>query len=138
MALGVAVKGIIRRDGKILVLRRAANEEHKPNIWETVGGRIDEGEVPEEALRREILEETNLEVEIEEPFNIFNFKRDTGEFIVGITFLCDWVSGEVQVSEEEHSEFKWIESREFENMESVPSLHSEIKKYSEKYHGEKK
>lgn len=46
MKFGVAVKGIIRKDGKILVVKRAGHDSHRPGAWETVGGGIDENESP--------------------------------------------------------------------------------------------
>lgn len=54
----LAVKGIIRKDGKILVLKRSDKDDHKPGIWETVGGGMDKEESPQGALLREISEET--------------------------------------------------------------------------------
>ena len=127
----LAVKGIIRRnDWKILVLKRSNKDDHKPGVWETVGGGMDKEESPQEALVREIAEETGLVVSIDSPFNVFTFKKDTGEFKVGITFLCEYVSGEVKLSDE-HSEYRWIEPGEFSEMQSVPSLHKEIARYDE-------
>ncbi|TXI35272.1 MAG: NUDIX domain-containing protein [Candidatus Moraniibacteriota bacterium] len=126
----LAVKGIIRKDGKILVLKRSEKDDHKPGVWETVGGGMDKEESPQDALAREISEETGLVVSVGSPFNIFTFKKDTGEFKVGITFLCEYVSGEVVLSEE-HAEYRWIEPREFSEMQSVPSLHREIARYAE-------
>lgn len=126
----LAVKGIVRRgDGKILVLKRSEHDDHKPNVWETPGGGMDTAESPQDALEREIREETGLTVTIAEPFNVFTFKKDTGEFKVGITFVCDYTDGEVILSSE-HSEFRWIAAEEFAHMESVPSLHDEIARYS--------
>jgi 8-oxo-dGTP diphosphatase len=132
MKFGVAVKGIIRKDGKILIVKRSICDAHRPCAWETVGGGIDENESPYEALEREIMEEAGIEVIIQEPFNVFHFKKDDGEYRIGITFICDWVSGEIVLSEE-HSEHKWIHPTEFAQFESVPSLHDEIKQYCEKY-----
>ena len=127
----LAVKGIIKReDGKILVLKRSDADDHKPGVWETVGGGMDREETPQEALHREILEETGLVVAIGQPFNVFTFKKDTGEFKVGITFLCGLVIGEVKLSHE-HSDFRWIDPKDFEQLESVPSLHEEIARYAE-------
>ena len=127
----LAVKGIIRRsDGKMLVLKRSAKDDHKPSVWETVGGGMDREETPQEALMREIQEETGLAVRVDMPFNVFSFKKDTGEFKVGITFLCEYLSGEVVLSDE-HSEYRWIDPKEFADLESVPSLHAEIARYAE-------
>lgn len=132
MKFGVAVKGIIRRGNKILVLKRSLNDDHKPGVWETAGGGMDKAENPQNALKREIKEETNLEVKILEPFNAFSFKKDTGEFKVGITFVCEYVSGKIRLSEE-HVDYKWIEPGEFAKMKSLPSLHKEIRNYTKKY-----
>ena len=132
MKFGVAVKGIIRKNGKILVVKRALNDGHRAGTWETVGGGIDENETPHEALAREILEECGLSVRIIEPLNVFSFKKDDGESKVGITFVCDWVSGEVVLSEE-HSEYEWIMPEEFDQLESVRGLHDEINMYMKKY-----
>lgn len=128
----IAVKGIIRRpDGKILVLKRSAGDDHLPEVWETVGGGMDAEQTPQEALAREILEETGLSVTVGEPFNVFTFRKQTGEFKVGITFLCQTTDDAVVLSEE-HSEYRWIDPSEFATLESVPSLHEEIQRYTEK------
>ena len=126
----IAVKGIIRReDGKVLVLKRSDKDDHKPGVWETVGGGMDKEESPQEALLREISEETGLVVSVGSPFNVFTFKKDTGEFKVGITFLCEYTSGDVMLSDE-HTEYAWIEPGEFSEMQSVPSLYEEIARYA--------
>ncbi|MEI6587502.1 MAG: NUDIX domain-containing protein [Candidatus Moraniibacteriota bacterium] len=132
MQFNLAVKGIVRKGDEVLVLKRSAVDEHKPSVWETVGGGMETQNSPQEALKREIREETGLEVEVGEPFNVFTFTKDSGEFKIGITFLCDYVSGEVKLSEE-HSEYKWIKPEEFNQLESIASLHDEIEKYAKKY-----
>ena len=48
---------IIERNGKILIAKRSSNSS-LPNKWEFPGGKIDEGETPEECLTRELKEET--------------------------------------------------------------------------------
>jgi 8-oxo-dGTP diphosphatase len=126
----LAVKGIIRdSEGRILVLKRSGLDDHKPGVWETVGGGMDQAETPQVALAREVAEETGLQVTVGRPFNVFSFKKDTGEFKIGITFLCDLVAGTVALSDE-HTDFRWIEPIEFASLESVPSLHAEIASYA--------
>lgn len=94
---------------------------------------MDEEIAPQEELVREIKEETGLEVVIREPFNVFTFFReDTERFKVGITFICDYVSGEVTLSDE-HSEYRWIKPQEFKDLDSIPSLYDEIGRYAQQY-----
>lgn len=128
MQFYLTVKGIIERGGEILVLKRSAADDHLPDVWETPGGGVDQEENPQEALRREILEETGLIVTVGKPFNVFTFRKDTGEFKVGITFLCEYVQGEVKISEE-HSEYRFIKPQEFAELPSIPSLYEEIARY---------
>ncbi len=133
MQFYLAVKGIIRNDkGEILVLKRSDQDDHKPGVWETPGGGVDTEEAPQKALEREAMEETGLAIIVKEPFNIFTFRKDSGEFKVGMTFLCETTSGEVTLSHE-HSEYRWILPSEFKNLPSVPSLYQEIADYAKKY-----
>jgi 8-oxo-dGTP diphosphatase len=130
MRFFITVKGIIRRkDGKILILKRSVGDDHLPEVWETVGGGVDDEEAPQEALRREIREETGLDVSVGEPFNVFTFRKQTGEFKVGITFLCDTEDDTVVLSHE-HSDSRWIDPEEFSNFKSVSSLYEEITRYA--------
>ena len=56
------VAGILVRDGKIMISRRPAGA-HMGMKWEFPGGKIETGEAPEDALWRELMEETGAEVE---------------------------------------------------------------------------
>lgn len=126
----LAVKGIIRRhDGKILIVKRSAGDDHLPGVWETVGGGVDEEGLPQDALMREIVEETGLVATVGAPFNVFAFRKDTGEFKVGITFLCD-VEDDTVVLSHEHDDFRWIDPEEFPDFKSILSLYEEIGRYS--------
>ena len=57
--------GLVWRDGRLLVARRPA-DGLLGGLWEFPGGKIEEGESPEEAVRRELREEMALEVEVGE------------------------------------------------------------------------
>lgn len=87
------------------------------------------GEMPTEALTREILEETGLEVNILNPFTVWSFMASNDLQVIGITMIADYVSGEVELSEE-HTEYKWIAPNEFENLDTNSSLKKEIAKYA--------
>jgi len=55
------VAAILERDGRILIGQRQATQPH-PLKWEFPGGKVEDGESPEEALKRELSEELDLEV----------------------------------------------------------------------------
>ena len=52
----------IVKDDKVLVAHRAADDDFLPCYWELVGGGVEPGETPEDAVVREVKEETNLDV----------------------------------------------------------------------------
>jgi 8-oxo-dGTP diphosphatase len=56
----VALVLLIDRSGAVLLQHRDGNTSVSPNQWSLPGGRIEFGETPEEAARRELLEETGL------------------------------------------------------------------------------
>lgn len=52
------------RDGRILLVRHHPDTGWDPDMWFTPGGAIEEGELPEDAIRREVMEEVGVEVEV--------------------------------------------------------------------------
>ena len=54
------VAGIMAKDGKILICRRRADQAHALK-WEFAGGKVEAGESPEQALRRELQEELGID-----------------------------------------------------------------------------
>ncbi len=107
--LGLAEKSFIVNDKKeLLLIKRQNDDAHSPGAWEIPGGRLELGEDPFEALKRETKEETNLDIEILNPFKVHHFERDDGQMITMISFLCKPKSNSVALSEE-HTDYKWIE-----------------------------
>jgi ADP-ribose pyrophosphatase YjhB (NUDIX family) len=96
----VGVGGVVVRDGRALLVRRG-----KPPLygrWVVPGGTVELGETLEEALVREIREETGLDVEPVEVLTVFDrIERDGDEVAyhyVIVDYLCRWQSGEASSS----------------------------------------
>jgi len=125
----VAFKAIIKKDDKILVIKRSSNEEVYSELWDIPGGRMNFGETPAEALKREAKEETGLDIELNRPFRIWTFMANPEKQVIGITCIADYVSGEVILSAE-HTEFRWIDASEFQALAADKHLKEEISLYA--------
>jgi len=94
----VGVGGVLVRDGKVLLIRRG--KEPLRGRWVVPGGTVEVGETLEEAVTREVLEETGLVVRPREVVTVFDrIERRDGEVLyhyVIIDYVCDYVSGELR------------------------------------------
>lgn len=113
---GLAVRGICEVDGKILLLKVRSKSSHDANKWEIPGGKVKKGEFFDEALRREYLEETGLEIIIESLYNVIqnNYTAcKTNEEIKSIQLIMKVTaeSDEVIISEE-HDDYNWFTKKE--------------------------
>jgi len=95
---------IIERDGKVLATQRSATMS-LPLKWEFPGGKIDEGERPEECLKRELREELDVEVSIGRPLKTVTHQYPT--FVVTLyPYICRIRAGDIKLHE--HKAFKWL------------------------------
>lgn len=65
----LVVAGVIVRDGRILVSQRPARS-HQALLWEFPGGKVEEGETPEQALERELFEELGVKTRTGRIFDV--------------------------------------------------------------------
>lgn len=113
----VAVAAIVMRSDpqggrRVLALRRAPDNRAGPGLWETLSGRVEHGEEPLDAARREIDEECGLAVEVEpRPFASYTATRRGLPMIV-ILYRAWYRSGEVRLSSE-HDDHAWLTAEEF-------------------------
>lgn len=111
------VAALIRRNDKFLICRRPAHKA-RGLLWEFVGGKVEEGESKECALKRECMEELNIRVAVGGKF--FEVTHEYPDITVHITlFNCRIESGEPQLIE--HSEIKWIAPDEIPDYEFCPA-----------------
>lgn len=113
----VAMKAVIVKDGKVLLLREAKTYKDGTNIgrFHMPGGRLDVGEAFEDGLRREVREETGMEIEIVQPIYVGEWRpviRDVPHQIIAVFFVCTPTTDEVKLSEE-HDKFMWVDPQTF-------------------------
>ena len=106
------VGAAILKNGTILCAQR--NKDPLAEKWEFPGGKIEENETPVEALKREIKEELNIDIEICD--KIDSVTHEYEEFIVKLdVFSCKHVSGEL--TNIEHKQLKWVKIEDLKTLD---------------------
>ncbi len=109
------VAAIIKRDDKIFIAERGYGEFK--GMYEFPGGKIEVNEAPEAALKRELLEEMNAEIEVDTFFCHVHYLYTT--FILEMDcYVCHLVNEHIDLLE--HTDAKWINPFE-ENIKWVPA-----------------
>ena len=109
----LTVLGVIAtRDGRFLITKRVMTKSWAPGHWEVSGGAAQKGESSEQAVKREILEETGLDVTDFDGGYLFSYKRenpDEGDnyFVDIYRYIGDITEADVKLQEEETDGFKF-------------------------------
>jgi len=116
----VIVVGLVEKNGSILLGKKPGNTGPYPNTWHNPGGGINlDKESLEEALKREIREETGIEIQNIEQlgFDEDNEPDKHGEMThyIFLAFRAKWLSGEIMAGDD-MKELKWVKKDELKNL----------------------
>lgn len=119
------VAAIIVRDGRIFATQRGYGEWK--DWWESPGGKIEPGESPEDALKREIREELATEIEVDELLTTVEY--DYPKFHLTMhCYLCTIISGDLTLLE--HEDARWLALDELDCVKWLPADKDVIEKLS--------
>lgn len=124
--LFIATKAFIVHKGKVLIVRESSKYKDGFNVsnFDVVGGRLKPGERFDDNLRREAKEEIGLEVEINKPFFVNEWRpkvREEQWQIVGVFFECRVDSTNIKLGND-HDEYKWIDPTKYSEYKLISNL----------------
>lgn len=103
---------LFNQEGKMLITQRSATKKYLPNAWHIPGGQIDEGETVEEALKREVKEELDLEItEIIADTGVVHDYFGRGDQKSRTLFILARSQGEITLDHENQA-YKYIDKNE--------------------------
>ncbi|MBR5169804.1 MAG: (deoxy)nucleoside triphosphate pyrophosphohydrolase [Muribaculaceae bacterium] len=100
------VAAVIEVDGKVLCMQRGVTRyEYTSNLWEFPGGKVEDGETPQQALHRELLEEMEFDVEVHE--HLATVTHDYPDFTITLAaYRCTATSTDFIMRE--HAASHWL------------------------------
>lgn len=112
------VAAILKKEDKILIAKK---REGKPlaGLWEFPGGKIEEGETPEESIIRELMEEMNIKVRVNEYVGESIYDYGDGKIISLKGFTAEIIEGNIKLTD--HDEYKWVTLEEIYNYKVAPA-----------------
>ena len=136
----VAITAIVVKDGKYLITKRSSKKKRFPNMWVVPGGRLETSDyvdlkkdtenywynVLEKTLKREVKEETGIEIKnIEYITSLACIHKDGAPSLV-ISCIADYVSGEVVLQEDEVDECSWVSLKEAKDYNLIEGIYDEL------------
>ena len=108
---------VIFNGDRVLITRRPDDKRH-PGFWEFPGGKIDPGESPEVALCREIREELEADIMVEEIFEVVFFRYDWGPVLI-LAYRCRLLTKTIHdIGVAEH---RWVHPEELADFSILPA-----------------
>jgi 8-oxo-dGTP diphosphatase len=115
-AWGLAAYALLQNsEDKYLLLRRSSDSKTNPGRWEPPGGKIEPGELLDEALRREVFEETNLQIIVRRLLGAIEFELPAIK-VVCLIMEGRPISGDIRLSSE-HDAYQWLKLEEIRKVD---------------------
>jgi 8-oxo-dGTP diphosphatase len=111
----ITVCAFIKNKDKVLIAKRATTKAFLPDKYELPGGHVEFGETLEEALKRELLEEMKISIEVEMPFYAFTYLTDANKtHCIEIDYFAHLkpANQEIKINPGDHSECRWVAESE--------------------------
>ena len=121
------VAGILRREGRILIARRPEGR-HMGGKWEFPGGKIEEGETPEEALSRELYEELGIQTRTGHIYHA-TVCRYPEKTVLLLFYESEWLGGQLRAIDE--AEAAWVFPEQLEDYDFAPADRDAVRRLIE-------
>lgn len=145
----LVVTGVVVKDGKYLITRRASTEKAFPNQWTVPGGKLEMSDytkrskdtsahwynIFENLLKREVMEEVGLEIKNIGYLTSLAYLRSDNIPTIIISLYADHSSGKVKLCSA-LTEFAWVTLKEAKNYDLIEGIYEELEMLDKRLKGE--
>ena len=112
------VAAILQNDDKIIIAKK---KEGKPlaGFYEFPGGKVEEGENPEDSLVRELMEEMSIKVTVKDYVGKSIYDYGNGKVIELLGYTAEIIEGDIVLTD--HDEYRWVTLEEVCNYNIAPA-----------------
>ena len=105
----LVVGALLVRDGRVLLAHRSTAKQWYPNVWDLVGGHVEAGETPVDALRREVQEELGVTIgDVGDPIGrVSDLAAPDGGLDITVWAVRTWTGEPANCAPEEHDDLRW-------------------------------
>ena len=135
----IVVTGIIIKDGKFLITKRAPTEKAFPNQWTVPGGKLEMKDytkrekdtsshwynIFEDLLKREVMEETGLKIKNIQYLTSLAYMRSDNIPTIIVSLFADYDSGEIKLCKD-LTDSAWVTLEEAKNYELIEGIYEEL------------
>lgn len=113
-----AVIKAVNKEGKPIILATQRGYGEFKDGWEFPGGKIESGEEPQQALKREIKEELDTEISVSEIIDTIEYDYPTFHLLMDC-FWCEVIRGDLVLKE--HEDAKWLDKESIDSVDWLPA-----------------
>lgn len=113
----IVTAAIISHAGRILVTQRLPDTRHG-GLWEFPGGKLEAGETPEQALRRELLEELDIPVQVGRIYDVTSYRYEWGAVLI-LAYRCR--AEHLRVRNLQVADHRWVTTEEMNGLPFLPA-----------------
>jgi 8-oxo-dGTP diphosphatase len=116
-SITLAVGAIVIRDGHLLMVRRA--QEPARGLWSVPGGKVERSEYLSDALKREVREETGLEIDVGELAGFFEVISDDDHYVI-MDFLSTYSGSDAPRPGDDVDRVRWVPLVDIPSLDCTP------------------
>jgi len=126
---------IFNSQGKVLVTKRGEKARNEVGLWEFPGGKVEFGERRRDAIKREVLEEFGIVIDISERLNVQDhILTEEKQHWVSTSYIAKLMDGEPKIKEPDKcTEFRWLRLYDIKLDKLSKATKSDFLLYTKKY-----